>query len=122
MLSLPVSKSSANRRIRNIPTGTFGGLSFRSLDIQRTGVSIISCDVFNGISETLSRISLRNNWLTRVPSCALARFRSAIVLDLAKNNISALATSDFASLTRLQELKLEKNRIITVVKGTFTGR
>ncbi|XP_064604505.1 protein artichoke-like [Liolophura sinensis] len=110
-----------NREIRYIPSGTFAGLIIHILDIQRTGISDINCEAFNGIGETLSKISLPNNWLTRVPGCALARFRWATVLDLGNNNITALVKNQFVSLPSLQELNLKKNRIITVPKEVFSG-
>lgn len=112
-------KIRGNPDVKFIHDGTFGGLKINWLDIQFTGISEFNCTDFSGIRDKVSRIYLPNNLLKRVPSCALARFRSTTTLDLSNNSITSLSFGDFDPFLRLQTLELSMNKISSIALATF---
>lgn len=105
-----VSSSNLQNLLPNSETHLI--VAIQSLHLSKSGLEIIEPNAFNGLEWSLISLSLCDNELEFVPADSLRRLINLKVLDLANNKIYRLAGNSFASLNKLQTLRLADNRFV----------
>ena len=88
--------------------------------MQNNSIREVRGDVFRDLAG-LTRLSLEQNALSRLPENVLAGLSRLRQLTLDENRIAELPSSLFSGLTTLRALGLSRNRLTDLPRGVFAG-
>ncbi|XP_064636090.1 leucine-rich repeat and immunoglobulin-like domain-containing nogo receptor-interacting protein 3 [Lineus longissimus] len=104
--------------ILDIPNGAFGPLSIlRQLDLSENGITNVTARHFMGL-RSMTQLKLARNKISHIQENAFRELPNLEILDLSENSISELELH--TSLGKLQELKLNANKIVSFAGLNFT--
>lgn len=84
-------------------------VAIQSLHLIRCGIENIQADAFNGLEWSLTSLSLSDNQLETIPVTALRKLINLKVLDLSNNRLFHIKANSFATLNKLNTLRLADN-------------
>lgn len=112
----------AQNSIRDLGSGSLKGLaSLTALNLERNVIQKLEGDVFYGVNDTLSSLSLLNNLLTSYPTQAITSLSELRVLDLGFNLLRLLPEDAFSGITSLTLLALDGNPMSSLPEAAFTN-
>ncbi|KAG8336206.1 hypothetical protein J6590_049445 [Homalodisca vitripennis] len=88
--------------------------SLTALNLERNVVQKVADDTFNGVSDTLSSLSLLNNLLTEFPVGAINSLTELRVLDIGFNLLTELPVTAFMGTPSLTLLALDGNPLASI--------
>jgi len=110
----------AQNSIRELGNGLLSDLSsLTALNLERNVIQTLHPDVFYGVNDTLSSLSLLNNLLTSYPTQAITSLSELRVLDLGFNLLRVLPKDAFSGITSLTLLALDGNPMNTLPEEAF---
>lgn len=107
--------TNSNSSLKNLlPNSQIGHLivAIQSLHLSSSGIRRIELNAFNGLEWSLTSLSLCDNEIEFVPADSIRRLVNLRVLDLSNNKLASIAGNTFASLQKLQTLRLADNAFI----------
>ncbi|XP_047736954.1 uncharacterized protein LOC108677083 isoform X2 [Hyalella azteca] len=110
----------AQNEIQVLPPGVFRTLhSLAALNLERNLLQSLGADVFLGVNDTLSSLSLLNNLISVYPTDALNSLTDLRVLDIGFNLLEDLPLNAFHNIKSLTLLALDGNQLRTVPLEPF---
>jgi len=111
----------AQNNLRTIEPGVLQKLdSLTALNLERNVIQKLHRNVFLGVNDTLSSLSLLNNLLTEFPIEAIRSLQELRVLDLGFNLIRILPPTAFKEAKLLTLLALDGNPMASVPEEAFS--
>lgn len=111
----------AQNTIRDLGSGELSGLaSLTALNLERNVIQSLDSDVFYGVNDTLSSLSLLNNLMISYPLEAITSLTELRVLDLGFNLLRLLPEDAFIGINSLTLLALDGNPMKSLPAEAFT--
>ncbi|KAL7636493.1 UNVERIFIED_CONTAM: hypothetical protein RMT77_013268 [Armadillidium vulgare] len=110
----------AQNDVRTVDIGILDPMdSLTALNLERNLLQDLEAEVFRGVSDTLSSLSLLNNLLTKFPVEAINSLPQLRVLDIGFNLITKLPSDAFSKVNSLTLLAVDGNPLATIPEEVF---
>lgn len=110
----------ASNKISRLQSEAFRGTSLKTLSIDDNQFTTFDGSWLAFVSESLTRLNLRNNLINALPPKAFVHLNNLEFLDLDSNQLSDIPQDAFNGLQNLQDLILYGNRLTNLRPEWFT--